>query len=50
MYWEYIFYLDLIGHIKDKSLKKANEDIKREASLYRFLGSYPAAVNTKNVK
>ena len=48
--WEYIFYLDLIGHIKDKSLEKANEDIKREASLYRFLGSYPAAVNTKNVK
>lgn len=41
--WEYIFYLDLDGHIKDKSLKKANEVIKNEASLYRFLGSYPAA-------
>lgn len=41
--WEYIFYLDLNGHIKDQSLKKANEEIKKEASLYRFLGSYPAA-------
>ena len=41
--WEYIFYLDLDGHIKDDSLRKANEEIKKEASLYRFLGSYPAA-------
>jgi|TARA_B100001059_G_scaffold236542_1_gene287649 chorismate mutase/prephenate dehydratase len=41
--WEYIFYLDLDGHIKDKSLQKANDAIKEEASLYRFLGSYPAA-------
>jgi len=43
--WEYLFYLDLDGHIEDKSLKKANEDIKKEASLYRFLGSYPTAEN-----
>ena len=41
--WEYIFYLDLDGHIKDESLKKANEVIRNEASLYRFLGSYPTA-------
>ena len=41
--WEYLFYLDLDGHIKDEPLKKANEEIKKEASLYRFLGSYPAA-------
>ena len=43
--WEYLFYLDLDGHIEDESLKKANEDIKKEASLYRFLGSYPTAEN-----
>ena len=43
--WEYLFYLDLDGHIEDKSLKKANEDIKKQASLYRFLGSYPTAEN-----
>ena len=43
--WEYIFFLDLDGHIKDESLKKANEEIKKEASLYRFLGSYPAAIS-----
>ena len=43
--WEYIFYLDLNGHIKDSSLKKVNDEIKKEASLYRFLGSYPAALN-----
>ena len=44
--WEYIFYLDLKGHIKDSALKKVNDKIKKEASLYRFLGSYPAALNT----
>lgn len=43
--WEYIFYLDLNGHIKDNSVRKANDEIKKEASLYRFLGSYPAASN-----
>ena len=43
--WEYIFYLDLDGHIQDEPLRKANDEIKKEASLYRFLGSYPTAVN-----
>jgi len=43
--WEYLFYLDLDGHIKDESLKKASKEIKKEASLYRFLGSYPTAEN-----
>tara|TARA_B100001250_G_C19803662_1_gene792286 strand:- start:1136 stop:2218 length:1083 start_codon:yes stop_codon:yes gene_type:complete len=43
--WEYIFFLDLDGHIKDNSLRDANEEIKKEASLYRFLGSYPVAIN-----
>tara|TARA_B100001248_G_C27352806_1_gene442226 strand:+ start:146 stop:1225 length:1080 start_codon:yes stop_codon:yes gene_type:complete len=43
--WEYLFYLDLDGHIKDQSLMKASEEIKKQASLYRFLGSYPIAKN-----
>ncbi len=43
--WEYLFYLDLNGHIKDQSLMKASEEIKKQASLYRFLGSYPIAKN-----
>ena len=43
--WEYLFYLDLDGHIQDEPLRKANNEIKKQASLYRFLGSYPAAIN-----
>ena len=43
--WEYLFYLDLDGHIQDLPLQKATDEIKKEASLYRFLGSYPAAMN-----
>ena len=42
--WEYLFYLDLDGHIQDEPLRKANNEIKKHASLYRFLGSYPAAI------
>lgn len=46
--WEYIFFLDIEGHIDDKSVQKANIEIQEKASLYKILGSYPRAINTKN--
>jgi chorismate mutase/prephenate dehydratase len=40
--WEYIFFVDMEGHIEDKKVKKALDDV-REKSLYlKHLGSYPA--------
>ena len=40
--WEYIFFVDMEGHIEDKKIIKVLEDV-REKSLYlKHLGSYPA--------
>ncbi len=39
--WEYIFFVDMEGHIEDRKVKKAIESLK-EGSLYlKILGSYP---------
>ncbi|MDI6800812.1 MAG: prephenate dehydratase [Thermodesulfovibrionales bacterium] len=39
--WEYIFFVDMEGHIEDKKVKKAIDEI-RDACLYlKNLGSYP---------
>lgn len=39
--WEYIFFVDMEGHIEDKKVRKALEEI-REGCLYlKILGSYP---------
>jgi len=40
--WEYIFFVDMEGHIEDRKVKKALDHV-REKSLYlKHLGSYPA--------
>ena len=41
--WEYIFFVDIEGHIKDKNIQHALNDISKEASLVKVLGSYPRA-------
>ena len=39
--WEYIFFVDMEGHIEDRKVRKAIDNIK-ESSLYvKILGSYP---------
>lgn len=42
--WDYVFFIDLVGHADEAPLKNALADLKREASLVRVLGSYPCAV------
>jgi chorismate mutase/prephenate dehydratase len=39
--WEYIFFVDMEGHIDDKKLKKAIENIKDYCLYVKILGSYP---------
>lgn len=39
--WEYIFFVDMEGHIEDKKVSKAIEDIKNNCLYLKFLGSYP---------
>ncbi len=39
--WEYIFFVDMEGHIEDKKVRKAIEDIKEGCLYLKILGSYP---------
>ena len=41
--WEYIFFVDMEGHIEDKGVKKAINDVKKECLFLKVLGSYPSA-------
>jgi len=40
---DYVFYIDLKGHIEDKMIKEALEEIKQKVGMLKILGSYPAA-------
>jgi chorismate mutase/prephenate dehydratase len=42
--WDYVFFIDVLGHAEEAPLKQALEELKDRASLFRILGSYPAAV------
>ena len=42
--WEYVFFIDIEGHAEEPAVRKALAVLKRRASLYRVLGSYPRAV------
>jgi chorismate mutase/prephenate dehydratase len=41
--WEYVFFLDLLGHAQDAPVRQALEEIQAQASLLKILGSYPRA-------
>lgn len=42
--WEYVFFVDVDGHVKDRKLSRALIALEREASLIKWLGSYPKAI------
>jgi len=42
--WDYVFFIDIEGHADDKPVAKALAELKKRASLFRILGSYPRAV------
>ena len=39
--WEYVFFIDFEGHLKDESIKDLLTDLEKNALFLRFLGSYP---------
>ncbi len=41
--WEYIFFVDMGGHIEDKNVMKAIRDVQKECLFFKVLGSYPSA-------
>jgi chorismate mutase/prephenate dehydratase len=42
--WDYVFFVDIEGHARDKRVAKALGEIRTVASLFKLLGSYPRAV------
>lgn len=41
--WEYLFFVDLDGHITDKRVKAAVEALEGSCSFLKVLGSYPTS-------
>lgn len=39
--WEYIFFVDMEGHIEDKKVKSALDEVKKKCLYMKHLGSYP---------
>lgn len=39
--WEYVFFLDMDGHIEDEGVGRSLEDLKSRCQQLKVLGSYP---------
>jgi chorismate mutase / prephenate dehydratase len=39
--WEYLFYVEVSGHMSDRALVAALEGVKREAKTLKIIGSFP---------
>lgn len=42
--WNYVFFIDIEGHIDDSNVAKAISELEDAASVVKVLGSYPKAV------
>lgn len=42
--WEYYFYVDIEGHLQDRKVAGALDELKRNAAFFKVLGSYPLAL------
>ncbi len=42
--WDYVFFVDLEGHMEENNVKKAIDMLKERAQLVKILGSYPRAL------
>jgi len=39
--WEYIFFVDIEGHIEDEKIKNALDKLEQQCTFLKVLGSYP---------
>lgn len=42
--WEYLFFLDMEGHVTDEPVARAVDDLRMRAQYLKILGSYPRAI------
>lgn len=41
--WEYLFFVDLAGHIHDRAIQGCISELKDKTIYLKILGSYPRA-------
>ena len=44
--WEYLFFVDIEGHVQDENAHRAMRDLNNHCILLRILGSYPKALES----
>lgn len=44
--WDYVFFIDLDGHVDDAPLQRSIGELEAEARLVKVLGSYPRAIES----
>lgn len=42
--WNYVFFIDIEGHVEDDNVAKAISELEKAASVVKVMGSYPKAV------
>jgi len=42
--WDYVFFVDLDGHMEDQSVRLALESLSKDNRIIKILGSYPKAL------
>ena len=42
--WEYMFFIDIEGHVQDSNVEKALSQMKVNAAMFKVLGSYPRSI------
>ncbi len=43
--WEYLFLIDISGHIKTKKVSNALQKISDNSKYFQLLGSYPKSID-----
>ncbi len=41
--WEYVFFIDLLGHVEDPAIHAVLEELRNECNTLKVLGSFPRA-------
>ena len=41
--WDYVFFVDVLGHQNEDDMRSAIEEVKQKASFFKLLGSFPVS-------
>ncbi len=42
--WEYVFFIDLIGHVNESKVSQALDELESKSAYFKLIGSYPVGV------